>query len=210
MESARAVGGDLYDVIELEGSRFGLVIGDVSDKGVPASIFMALVRSLVRSEVCWACSPSEVLQNVNRHLLGMNQAGLFVTVIYGVYDPATRHFFYARGGHEIPLLYAADGTPLHPTHDQGMILGVFPDPPLDVQDLEIPPGSTLVLYTDGAFDAVNAADERFGMQRLKAAVETVRGQSATQVRDHILQSIHAFHGGVPQADDITLLVVKTH
>jgi serine phosphatase RsbU (regulator of sigma subunit) len=209
MEPARAVGGDLYDVIELPGERFGLFIGDVSDKGVPAGIFMALVRSLVRAEACYSCSPSQVLHNVNHHLLSMNQAGLFVTVIYGVYDPATRLFEYARGGHELPLLFPPDGAPQYPPHNQGMLLGVFPDPPLDEQTLEIPPGGALLLYTDGAFDAINAREEHFGKGRLAAAAAAVRQQNAQEICQHILHTIHDFHGGVPQADDITLLVLKS-
>ncbi len=158
MRPARAVGGDLYDLITLKNNCLGVVIGDVSDKGVPAAIFMALARSLLRAEASRMAPPAVVLGEVNRHLLDMNTAGLFITVIYGILDCARRHFTFVRAGHEIPFFFQKNGTEILPGNGHGQALGLFNDVLLEELHVSLPPESRIVLYTDGATDAVNPGE----------------------------------------------------
>lgn len=209
LEPARFVGGDLYDVISLGEDNLGLMIGDVSDKGVPAGLFMALARSLLRAESRREADPFEVLQHVNANLLEMNQAGMFVTMLYGLLNLRSGAFHYVRAGHELPLLLEADGRVLPARRSQGMALGLFPDPVLDVQTLHIPPGGALLLYTDGAADAINPQGERYGLERFqRSLVEHLHLHPAQLVCERLAALLQAYHQGEPQADDITLLMVR--
>ncbi|MBN2146146.1 MAG: SpoIIE family protein phosphatase [Anaerolineales bacterium] len=205
---ARAVGGDLYDFIPLNEEQVGVVIGDVSDKGVPAALFMALSRAVIRSEASSAATPAQVLQRVNQRLVEMNRIGQFITLIYGILDCAQGAFSYARAGHEIPLHYDAQGEKL-PVHvDEGMLLGVFDPIKLDTQTICMPPGSTLFLFTDGAIDAINADSERFGYDKLQSTLQYSLSQSPQGICDSISHAIQAYHGDTPQADDITLVAIQ--
>jgi sigma-B regulation protein RsbU (phosphoserine phosphatase) len=204
---ARAVGGDLFDFIRLDKDNIGIVIGDVSDKGVPAALFMALVRSLIRAEAYRSLLPAEVLRRVNGHLLEMNELGMFITMIYGVLNRTRREFVYARAGHELPLLYDQRGGPIQVGETRGMLMGIFPDILIDEQILSIPPGGTLILYTDGATDAVDKDERRYGLERLGEAVRANQDAPAQVVCSRVLEAIQAYHGKIPQADDITLVVV---
>jgi serine phosphatase RsbU (regulator of sigma subunit) len=204
---ARAVGGDLYDLICLENNCLGVVIGDVSDKGVPAAIFMALSRSLLRAEASRISSPAAVLREVNRHLMDMNTAGLFVTAIYGVLDPAARRFTFARAGHEYPLIFCPDGTPLALKSCHGQALGLFETVALEEQSVTLPPGGLLVLYTDGATDAFNPEGERFGRDRLREAVQQRMCRPAQAICQAVLDLIVQFQCGTPQFDDVVLLAI---
>jgi serine phosphatase RsbU (regulator of sigma subunit) len=208
MVPARAVGGDLFDFIPLEGGRIGVVIGDVSDKGVPAAIFMALTRSLLRADAHRNASPSETLRHVNRHLLEMNDAGMFVTVLYGVLDPARRDFVYARAGHEMPFVLDAEGGALELDRGLGQPLGILPAPDLDERAIAFPARGTLLMYTDGATDASGAGEARFGLGRLQGAIRAGLQGAAQGVCDRVLEAIVEFQGESPQMDDVTLVAVQ--
>ena len=207
IEPARAVGGDFYDFIVLDEDHLGMVIGDVSDKGMPAAIFMAMVRSLIRAEAARSLLPAHVLQSVNRHLLDMNDAEMFVTVLYGVLQMSRGEFVYARAGHDMPLCYDRHRQAIALNFSQGLLLGIFPDPALDVQTVTLSPGSTLLLYTDGATDATDADGRLFGRERLIQVLEGSLGEPAQALCDRILEEIQAYHGATPQADDITLVAL---
>jgi serine phosphatase RsbU (regulator of sigma subunit) len=210
MHPARAVGGDLYDLIALNNNCLGIVIGDVSDKGVPAAIFMALARSLLRAEASRMAPPAMVLREVNRHLLDMNTAGLFITVIYGVLDLDNRQFTYVRAGHEIPFFFRMDGTEILPGNGRGQPLGLFDDVILEELSVAIPPGSRIVLYTDGATDAVNPENERFGRERLRKSMQRHLLSSAQDFCIAIFQAITRFQNGASQADDMALVAIDVH
>jgi sigma-B regulation protein RsbU (phosphoserine phosphatase) len=203
-----AVGGDFYDLIPLEGDRLGIVVGDVSGHGVPAALFMAMTVTLLRAEACHNCSPREVLRGVNRHLLDLNDEGMFVTVLYGVLDGATREFTYARAGHEPPLMCQAGGDAIKLKMAHGQILGLFDDPPLAEQTVRMAPDSTLLLYTDGVVEAVNAHSEQFGEERLQEALCLFSHDSAQALCERILESVTAYCDAKPQNDDITLVSVQ--
>jgi serine phosphatase RsbU (regulator of sigma subunit) len=208
MAPARAVGGDFFDLFILDEHRVGVAIADVSDKGVPAAIFMALTRSLLRAEAHEADPPAQVLQHVNQHLLEMNQAGMFVTVLYGVLDRRDRTFAYARAGHENPLLFEKDGRLILPERQVGQPLGILPEPKLDEQILVLPPDGMLFLYTDGVPDALNMQAEPFGRDRLCDVVRANLCAPAQAVCDGVLGVICAYQDIAPSTDDITLMALS--
>ncbi len=209
MLPARAVGGDLFDFVPLSRDRLGIIVGDVSDKGVPAALFMALARSVLRVEAQRIKKPVDVLRRVNRHLIDMSQAGQFITLLYGVLDRRSGLFSYARGGHELPILFDDRGQRQALAFDDGMMLGMLPDIYIDEQTIALPPGGTLFLHSDGATDAINASEERFGAQRLHAAIQSTLGSSAQALCQAVLATIQAYHGATPQADDITMLAIRS-
>ena len=210
MRPARAVGGDLYDMIALKENCLGVVIGDVSDKGVPAAIFMALARSLLRAEASRMAPPAAVLREVNRHLLDMNTAGLFITVIYGVLDCKHRRFTFVRAGHEIPFFFRKDGTEIFPGNGHGQALGLFDDVILEELCVTLPPGSRIVLYTDGATDAVNPGNKRFGRERLRESMRRHELSSAQEFCEALFETIAQFQDDAPQADDMALVAIDVH
>jgi sigma-B regulation protein RsbU (phosphoserine phosphatase) len=205
---ARAVGGDLFDVIPIGSDSFGLVIGDVSGKGVPAAMFMALTRSLLRAEALRAATPEMALRSVNRHLLEMNAAGMFVTVLYGILQQKTQAFCYARAGHELPRVWDASGSPLSYVWDYGHPLGLLEEPSLDCRTIVIPPSGTLLLITDGVTEATDRSGAFFGPEGLEMAVRTSLASSAQGLCDDLVAKLADYHGEAPQDDDITLVAAR--
>lgn len=208
MVPARIVGGDFFDFIPLSETALGIAIGDVTDKGLPAAIFMAQARALLRAEASRAVSPREALERVNQHLLQMNNAGLFVTVLYGVLDIAMGQFRYGRAGHELPLLVDSSGEVMVLPRGMGMALGLVDAPPIDEQTVMLEPGSTLLLYTDGVTEAHDPQYEEFGVKRLAVALDQHCQAPVATLCDRLLASIADFQASAPTHDDITLLVVR--
>lgn len=207
---ARAVGGDLFDFVPLSPLTVGLVIGDVADKGMPAAIFMALALALLRAEAGQGGAPADVLRRVNRHLLYMNQSELFVTALYGVLDLVTGRLDYARAGHEVPLFIEAGGSPRRLPRGRGQPLAIFDDVELDVGTLLLPPGATLLIFSDGVTDARAPHGEMLGADQLMAAfaAEAAAADGAQPLCDRLLQRVVAFQGRAAQHDDITLVAVQ--
>ncbi len=208
MAPVRAVGGDFYDFIPLSSGTLGIVVADISDKGLPAAIFMALTRSLVRAEALRGVFPSEVLRRVNRHLLDMNDAGMFVTVLYGILHARTGQFLYARAGHELPVVISPSGEALAIPADSGQILGLLPEPNLDEEAISVSKGGKLVLYTDGVTDSMNVEGEPFGRDRLAEIIQKQGGASAQVVCDRVMEALAAHQGAAAQFDDCTMVVVS--
>lgn len=209
MTPARSVGGDLYDIIQLSDEKLGIVIGDVSGKGIPAALFMALTQSLIRATATADMPPAEVLTRVNRHLFEMNAGGMFVTVLYGVLCKASREFNYVRAAHEYPLVWDKNGHFVPIPKDHGLPLGLFSNPSFQTQTLQLPTVSTLVLYTDGVTEAMDANRDFFGQERLEATITSCLEDTAQGHCQHLVQHITTFHGDTPQDDDLTLIVIKT-
>ena len=208
MEPARAVGGDFFDFISLDEERLGVAVGDVSGKGVPAALFMAMTRTLMRAEARAANSPREVLRGLNEHLLEMNDAEMFVTVLYGILHTATCRFTYGRAGHELPVLCDAQGATLTPCCGHGGPLGVFPDPEIDENTLQLSPGQILLLYTDGMTEAFDEQGLSFGTKRLHQSLGACCHLSAQEVCDRLLEMVMTHQCMVPQHDDVTLVTVR--
>ena len=204
---ARAVGGDFYGVIPLATDKAAVFVGDVSDKGVPSAIFMARTHALLSAEAHRRATPSQVLKRVNHLLAEIGSAPLFVTVLYGVLDCRNGQFSYARAGHELPLIADAAGGVRLVSWAEGQLLGVMDDPQIDEEQVTIPSGGTLLLYTDGILDGRNPHGEPFGVKRLEAQLAKLVGSGAQATCNQLLQDLLEFQAGSPQDDDITLLAI---
>ena len=205
---ARQVGGDYYDVFELPGGCIGLVIADVADKGMPAALFMTLVRTLLRASIRDNKSPAEALHDVNELLVPDAKNGMFVTLVYGILHPDTGHFVYANAGHVPPVLVAyGERENLFELIPSGMALGVLQDINIEERQLLILPGDTLVFYTDGVSEAFSPAGDMYGVNRLKQLLLSLKTSSATQVLDTILNSVSEFIASEPVADDLTIMAL---
>jgi sigma-B regulation protein RsbU (phosphoserine phosphatase) len=209
LKPARAVGGDFYDIFAIDESRVCIMIGDVTDKGVPAALVMAQTHALLYSEALRGADPGEVLEQVNREVARINHSGLFITAIYGLLNTKKREFSYARAGHEVPLLQVGDAPPGPLPHATGQPVGLIDDPLFDLQTVKLPPGARLLLHTDGALDMHNGAGEQFGMERLQAAFRSSLHLSPQFACEEIYQQLEDFQGHTPQDDDLTLIVIQS-
>jgi len=207
MEPARNVGGDFYDIFMLESGHIGLAIADVSDKGVPASLFMMSSRTLLKGTAIGIPEPGHVLGDVNDLLYEDNDAAMFVTVIYAAYSPDSGRITYANGGHNPPLIVHTDGTSTLLKPIGGLALGVAPGMMFPQDTIQLAPNETLVLYTDGVTEAMDADDEEFGVERLQAIFAGAPPSGAREATEAIFHAVHAFAGDTPQSDDITCLSV---
>jgi sigma-B regulation protein RsbU (phosphoserine phosphatase) len=205
---ARQVGGDFYDVIPLDGGRLGLVMADVSDKGMAAALFMALTRSLIRAEAKRQDSPRQVLLNVHRLLMEISRAGMFVTVFYGVYDPVRGGLRYARAGHDHPLHYRSSSNECRSLSAYGMALGYVEEVTLEEGGAELELGDRLVLYTDGICHAESSSGEFFGLERLRQTVCDAGSLDAQALCDLIFERVGSFRAGAAQFDDMALLLLS--
>ncbi|MFQ5398763.1 MAG: SpoIIE family protein phosphatase [Anaerolineae bacterium] len=206
-EAARQVSGDFYDFLKLHNGKWGIVIADVADKGIPAALFMALSRTILRTVAFNRHDPAEALMRANEIMDHDTQSDLFVTVFYAIWDAETGQLSYANGGHNPPLLLRRNGTSRLLTGD-GMALGVLPDITVECRQVRIHPGDTLLLYTDGVTEAMNEDDDEFGLERLRLAAEAARTQDAAHIVRAITEAIRDHAGDTPQFDDITLVVMK--
>jgi len=207
-EPARQVGGDFYDVIRLDADRFGVVIADVSDKGMPAALYMALTRSLLLAEARRERSPRAVLANVKRLLLELGDPNMFVSVFYGVVEGATRRLTYARAGHDRPLLLRG-GTVQRPG-GEGSILGLLDqrDLHLSEEQMALAPGDRLVLYTDGLTDVEAPDGQLFDPNQFASLLQSHASLPAADLCATVFAGLAAYQGSAEQFDDMTLLVVE--
>jgi sigma-B regulation protein RsbU (phosphoserine phosphatase) len=208
IEPVSSVGGDLCDFIPLKGDRLGIAVGDVSGHGVGSALFMALAFSLLRGEASRGGPPERVLRSVNRQLLSMSDSGMFVTMLYGILDGPSRQFAYARAGHPTPLLLNAQAEPIQPTVGVGQLLGLFDELKLDAQEVTLPPGGRLLLYTDGATEASDAGGQLFGQERLCETLRHVQGVSAQGLCQATFDAVRTFCGASTPEDDILLVAVQ--
>jgi serine phosphatase RsbU (regulator of sigma subunit)/anti-sigma regulatory factor (Ser/Thr protein kinase) len=202
---AREVGGDFYDVIPLPGGRVGFVIGDVTDKGVPAALVMAATRSVLRASAQRLVDPGEVLERVNEHLCPDMPEKMFVTCLYGVLEPETGHFRFANAGHDLPYVKTADGSV--ELRARGMPLGLMPGMPYEEKETVLEPGDSLLLHSDGVVEAHDPEGEMFGFPRLKQAVADYPGGG--ELIDRVLADLHGHTGPeAEQEDDITMVTLQ--
>jgi sigma-B regulation protein RsbU (phosphoserine phosphatase) len=207
MLPATTMGGDFYDFIELPGGRIGLVMADVSGKGVPAAFFMAVARTNLNALAASASGPADCLQRTNDVLLTQNPMDLFVTVFYAEFDPATGVLAYANGGHNPPMIRRTNGTVEMLTEAAGLVLGMFPAT-YEQASAQLEPGDTLVLYTDGVTEAFNVDVQMYEEARLVERVRADGGAGAPALVASIFDSVIGFSGAAPQSDDITVAVLS--
>jgi serine phosphatase RsbU (regulator of sigma subunit) len=204
---ARTVAGDMYDFIPLGRNKVGIVVGDVTDKGVPAAIVMAQTHALVRAEAYRTSSPIEALKGVNQHLLEINSSGLPVTAIFGVLDGTTNEFAYARAGHELPLICTADGEVKLAEKNLGQPLGYFDEPEIDENTIILPPGGTFLLYTDGVTEGLDDLDLAAINESLMSEISLCGGKTAQDMCDHVFEVTSTRQADRILLDDVTLVAV---
>jgi sigma-B regulation protein RsbU (phosphoserine phosphatase) len=207
LEPAKEVSGDLYDFFTIEPGKMCFVVGDVSGKGIAAGIFMAVTRTLIRATAVPGRGPVEIMNRVNAQLAKENQASLFVTMILGIVDTATGRMVYGQGGHNPPILVPAQGKPTYEPAG-GMPLGVFEDAKFGERELQLKPGETLLVYTDGVTEAMNQAKDLFGEDRLEKAVTGVADLSPEKIAERVIEQVEGFVLEAERSDDITLLAIQ--
>jgi len=209
LEPARETSGDFYDFIPLPNGRWGIVAADVVDKGMGAALYMALSRTLIRTyAVEYDTQPELVFSAANRRILLDTHTKLFVTVFYGILDPTTGTLTYCNAGHNPPYLFEAQPSDtVQELRRTGLPLGVFEEVSWTQSSVQLAPGDTLVLYTDGVPEARDRQAEFFGEKRLLEVVQTNLGGSAQDIQSTLLAAVHQFMGDAPRLDDITLMVV---
>jgi phosphoserine phosphatase RsbU/P len=202
---AKEVGGDLYDFFFMDEDHLCFTVGDVSGKGVPASLFMAITNTLIKTKATRGLSPEDVLSRVNEDLSMDNPSMMFVTLFLGILNIRTGELRYANGGHNPPFLLRATGevTPLEMTGD--VALGVVEKFEFHSRQLTLQPGDSVFLYTDGVTEAMNAQDELFGEARLVSVLKRLREAPMRGLIQGVMKAIQAFSQGLAQSDDITML-----
>jgi sigma-B regulation protein RsbU (phosphoserine phosphatase) len=214
MEPAREVGGDLYDFFRTENGSLGFLVGDVSGKGMPAALFMAHTKSLIRlaAELMLApdggsAAPSDILARVNRELCQNNNDMMFVSLFFAILSPSTGGLAYCNAGHNPP--YRLCGTGVAALDDaKGPVLGIIPEAIYVTGHLVLSPGETLYLFTDGVTEANNAAGELFTEERLEAHLRGLVGGTSTEIVNSVTAVVHRFVDTALPFDDITMMAVR--
>jgi hypothetical protein len=204
---AMEVGGDFYDFIPGDG-KLGIVIADVSGKSVPAALFMALSRTIVRVNATHHEKGTDVLKDANDLIAADSRLGMFVTLFYGVLDQEARSLVYANAGHPPPLLLRGSSNSFEQLDVTGIALGAMGGVEYEERRIDLHSGDVLVLYTDGISEAVDYALQPYGLERFRSIVERSRDLSAQGILDKILDDVSEFSHGQDQFDDITMVVVK--
>ena len=207
-QTARQVGGDFYDVFQIDNSHYGLVIADVSDKGIPAALYMTVSRTLIRSQMQASKSPSQILRIVNKHLQRETPDGSFVTAVFCILDKNSGKMIYANAGHNLPIYYHANSNKMENLPSGGIALGVVDDPLLIDHDIEFSKGDFLFFYTDGLTEAFSPEGENFGEQRLQETLENNYHKNPNELLSTIEDALESFRRNEPPEDDVTLMVVQ--
>ena len=208
LRPAKEVGGDFYDFFKLDDGRLCVVVGDVSGKGVPAALFMMVSRIVLRTMAKNLKSVVEAFDNTNYELATRNRANMFVTIWMGFIDLKTGHVEFASAGHNPPVIRHKDGSVEFAKSKAGMVMAAMDDTHYKLQTLDLVPGDTLFLYTDGVTEATDKDNELFGNERLLDAVSKGGGESTKETCLYVKKQIDQFVGEAPQFDDITMLSLK--
>jgi phosphoserine phosphatase RsbU/P len=208
MVPAKEVGGDFYDFFFLDDDRLAFVVGDVSGKGVPAAIYMAVSRTLLKAVAAQVVNPGETLRRINNMLIPEGADSMFVTVFYGLLNTRTGDLQFAYGGQPPPFIRKRDGTVNKITHDGGFLLGRIEGMEYDTHKILLQPGDTILLYTDGVTEAMTKEGELFEDERLERSLLSMNGVSLPEMLKTIHAHITEFVAGAPQNDDITMLALQ--
>ena len=208
MSPAKDVGGDFYDFFRIDDDRIGFVIADVSGKGIPAAIFMAVSRTLIRATGIRGGSPAECITYSNKLLAAESVDCMFVTVFYGIMDITTGEISYCNAGHNPPYVIKSDGEVSMLPMSQDPMAGAIEGLDYHVASLQLNHGDALVLFTDGVTEAMNIQFEEFGEQRLEQTLKGLKQCSCQQTVEAIKADVAAFTDGAEQSDDITILALK--
>jgi len=211
---AKEVGGDFFDVIPfeimaLEKGTLGLLIADVSGKGVPAALYMALSRIVVRVNALWHKDPAKAIYASNNIITQDSKAGMFVTLFYGILREKERTLTYVNAGHNPPIIYRGSTGKLEELEPTGIVLGAVENRDYAFRTITIEKGDIIIMYTDGVTESINSREEMFGEDRLGSIIQKNAHLPASGILSAILEQIGVFADGMPQFDDITLMVIKS-
>jgi phosphoserine phosphatase RsbU/P len=207
LEPAKHVGGDLYDFFMLDARHLFISVGDVSDKGVPAALFMAVTKTLMKGIAEQGQTPADVLARVNGELCQGNDSAMFVTVACGILDTRTGELVYSNAGHNPPVLLRAGGAPEWLPMPAGLVLGVMEEAAFEVRSVRLRPGDRLLLYTDGVTEAMDADQNLFSDERLLDQMQALAAAEPRAMVERIMAAVHAHAGDAAQSDDITILAL---
>ena len=205
---AKEVGGDFYDFFLIDKKHLCFVIGDVSGKGIPAALFMALTKTQIKASSSRRRTPGDVLFRANNDLCHENESGMFCTLFYGIMNTETGEVTYANAGHNPPYLITNSGEPVQIESTGGIALGVMEEMEFESATFTISKGDSIFLYTDGVNEAMNEADEEYSYERLEDYLKENSTGSITDMVDRNLESVKKFAGTAPQSDDITVLALR--
>ena len=208
MTPARDVGGDFYDFFRIDTDRIGVVMADVSGKGIPAAIFMAVSRTLIRTIGLQGGAPGACLTKANELLSQESVDSMFVTVFYAIYNIYTGELTYSNGAHNSPYILRADGAVEQMPTSTNCIVGAIDGLEYTNENARLGVGDTLVMYTDGVNEAFNEACQEYGDERMAQLLRRVSGESCRTVIDEQLSDVRAFAGQAPQSDDITIMALR--
>ena len=209
-EPAREVAGDFYDFIPSSDGKLSIVVGDVTDKGLPAALFMVFARNIVRETAGRSSAPGDVLTQRNRRICQESSQGLYITLIYASLQPETGEVAYANAGHNPGLHYQAETQTIALLMPTGMPLGIDDEAVYTARDLHLKPGDVLLLYTDGVTEAMNPAGEEFGLEQLKSVLQANGQKPAGEIIAEILRVVENFTGDGAMFDDTTLVIFKRY
>ncbi|NLW76514.1 MAG: PP2C family protein-serine/threonine phosphatase, partial [Methanomicrobiales archaeon] len=210
---AKEVGGDFFDiipfqVIKLSKESLGIMIADVSGKGVPAALFMALSRIVVRVVAGWFDEPAKTITYANTIIEDNSKTGIFVTLFYGIINQEKKSLRYVNAGHNPPIIYRQTTREFFELPLTGIAIGVLPDAQYDQNVTILQSGDIICMYTDGVTEAVNETNEMYGENRLKELIQKNEYLEPQKMVDKIINDVNVFAGNEPQFDDITLMIIK--
>ena len=207
IEPAKQVGGDLYDFFFLDDDHLCFCVGDVSGKGVPASLFMAVSKTLIKAHAQSGMNSAEILFQVNNMLCEENESSMFVTVFLGILDIKTGDITYTNAGHNIPYIIHEDGSITKIPNTKGIALGVLDDFQFEHKSTHLSKNDQMFIFTDGVNEATNEHDEQFTLERLEKDLSKCNACKPKETSMHIIDKVYAFQGNAVQFDDITILVL---
>lgn len=207
-QPAREVGGDFYDFIQRDGGHLGFALGDVSDKGMHAALFMALTRSTLRASTLAAPTPREGVNRANRLVVADSTGGMFVTLFYGQLDPAANKLTYVNAGHNPPLLYRAASKQLTELTRTGIMVGFDDAYKYKQRTVQLRRGDFILFYTDGVTESVDAQDEQYGEERMHRVLVDHATDTPNEILEALKQSLAEFTGDIPPFDDVTIVIAK--
>jgi serine phosphatase RsbU (regulator of sigma subunit) len=208
MQPAKEIGGDFYDYFPLDEHHIAMTVADVSGKGVPAALFMAVSRTLLRAIAQFNETPAKCIARLNDLLAADNERTMFVTLFYAVIDTRDGSMVYANAGHNPPYILRADGRLEELGTFGGMALAILEGNDYDDQVAKLEPGDRFFMYTDGVTEAFNPQGEMFGVPGLEALLERIRAQPIADVPARVVSDVNTFEAGGPQTDDITCLIAS--
>jgi sigma-B regulation protein RsbU (phosphoserine phosphatase) len=208
LEPAQFIGGDLFDVLQTRDGHVMIVVGDVSGKGIPAALFMAVTVILLRTVAHQGGRPDEILRRVNDELTLLNPHTMFVTLLCAMFDPATGQVAWASAGHPLPILIRRDQDPAVVSGESSLVAGLMPGIEIHHHTVDLKPGDTLLLYTDGITEATDPQGEILGERRLIEQLAGQPCQTAAETNASVLAAVQRHAAGAPQSDDLAVVTLQ--